>query len=67
MLLEKWFKNHMFESWQDTKMVVVANGVEVFVAALHVQKYSDTNCTRIIQPLQPKALISTNFIKMAIL
>ena len=30
-------------------MVVVANGVKVFVAALHVQKYSETTCTRIIQ------------------
>lgn len=41
-------------------MVVVANGVKVFVA----EKYSDTTCTRIIQP---KAFISTNFIKMVVL
>jgi len=31
-----------FTSWQDTKMIVVADGVKVFVVAVHVQKCSDT-------------------------
>jgi hypothetical protein len=29
-------------------MVVVANGVKVFIVALPVQKYSDANWTRIV-------------------
>ena len=47
MMVTCKYKHSCFASWQDTKMVVAANGVNVFVAALHVQKYSDTNCTHI--------------------
>jgi len=43
-------KHQLFASWQDKKMVVVTSGDKVFVAALYVQKYSNTTCTRIIQP-----------------
>jgi hypothetical protein len=37
-----------FASWQDSKMVEAASGSKMFVAALHVQKYSGTNCTCIV-------------------